>query len=73
MARMTDKLGNSVATGDTVVFIAPGYRMLATGEVIKETKEMIVISYVNDWNFPEGHRSTLRQRPKQVISISALN
>lgn len=68
---MQDFLGNDLEVNDSVIFIAPGYRSLVLGRVVKLTEKSIRIAYMNTWNFSKpGYRSELLQRPSQVTKVA---
>ena len=69
MLEHKDKLGSQLYLGDSVVLVAPGYRMLVIGRIVAFNKHMITIEYVNNWNYCDGRTETLRQKPEQVIKI----
>lgn len=63
-----DFFGTELAVGDTVAFVAPGYRHLAKGKIVKFTEKMVFITYKNTWNFgDQDPGSDIKQTPEQLI------
>ena len=52
---MKDFLGKLLEIGDTVVMVAPQYRMFNKAKVIAFTKTKVRVEYTNTWNFSKGH------------------
>ena len=66
---MKDKLGKELKVGDAVVFIAPGYRTLVIGTILRFTPQMAVIDYLNDWNYSTGMPNSIKQTSDQIVKI----
>lgn len=64
---MKDFLGNTIEVGAKVVFIAPNYRQLVKGEIIKITPKKVLVRYINNWNFSTGTEFEVYQEPQQVV------
>lgn len=47
---MKDFLKQDLSVGDDVVMVAPHYRMLTKGKIIKFTPKKVRVQYINDWN-----------------------
>ncbi len=63
-----DFFGTELDIGDTVAFVAPGYRHLAKGTITKFTEKMVFISYQNTWNFSKpGYPSEIKQTADQLV------
>jgi hypothetical protein len=67
MATFKDFNGKELMVGDKVVFIAPGYRMLAVGHIISFTNQKVRIAYQNTWNYASGYSSELLQTADQLV------
>jgi len=67
---MRDFVGKEISLGDKVVMIAPKYRSLVIGTVIKFTPTALKISYRNTWNVPTGWDLEILQKPNQVVKVS---
>lgn len=65
-----DFLKEDLSIGDTVAFLAPNYRMMVKGIVIKITPKKIIIGYYNDWNFSSRYKKTYTIEPRCVIKIT---
>ena len=66
---MKDFLGKDLAVGDTVVFIAPRYRILCKGEIFAFTPLKARVKYLNTWNYRDGYPCELLQEPKQLVKV----
>jgi hypothetical protein len=67
---MKDFLGREIQIDDKVVFMAPGYRNLVIGTVIKITPQFVRIAYMNTWNYSgEGNYCEIRQGSDQIVKI----
>jgi len=67
---MKDFAGNELAEGDFVAFMAPKYRRLALGRVIKITPTKVRVFYRNTWNFPKpGRELDFLTSPADVVKI----
>jgi hypothetical protein len=67
---MRDFICQDLNLDDYVIFVAPGYRSLVLGKIIKFTEKNIRISYMNTWNYNKpGRASELLQSPEQVVKI----
>lgn len=65
-----DYLNKEVKVDDKVIFVAPDYRMFATGKVVKITKCFCMVEYLNTWNYsPAGHLIITKFEHKFVIKI----
>ena len=63
-----DFFGEVLEVGDTVAFVAPGYRHLAKGTITKFTEKMVFISYSNTWNYgPDGYPCVIKQTSDQLV------
>jgi hypothetical protein len=70
---MRDFICQDLNLDDHVIFVAPGYRSLVLGQIIKFTEKNVRISYMNTWNYSKpGRASELLQSPEQVIKIEGL-
>ena len=69
---MRDQLEQELEIGNTVIFIAPGYRRLVTGQIVKFTTQTVLIKYINDWNYSKERQVelTIRQTPDQIIKMT---
>ena len=67
---MKDFLGNELSVNDSVLFIAPGYRLWAKGKILSFTKLKVKISYSNTWNHSlPGYPCELLQDPIQLVKV----
>jgi hypothetical protein len=67
---MTDFVGKTLAIDDSVIFIAPTYRMFVVGKIIKFTPKNVRVAFMNTWNFGKpGRRDEILQDAKQLIKI----
>ncbi len=67
---MKDFLGKELYLNDKVVFIAPSYRLLVIGTIIKFTPLKVRVSYKNNWNNSgEGVACEIIQEPNQLVKI----
>jgi hypothetical protein len=67
---MQDFIGNELFVGDMVIIVAPNYRSLVLGKVIKFTPVRVKVAYMNTWNYGNpGHYQEVLQTPDQVIKI----
>ena len=65
---MRDFFNTELTVGDTVAFMAPGYRNLVKGTIIRFTPKMVIIEYLNNWNFSNpGYPCEIKQTPDQII------
>lgn len=63
-----DFFGSELNVGDTVAFIAPGYRMLTKGTITRFTEKTVIIEYINNWNYGNsGIACEIKQTPGQLI------
>ena len=57
-----DFLGNVLKVGDTIVFMIPNYRSLASGKIIKLNDKKLTIEY-----YDRGIKRTFMQFYDQVV------
>ena len=71
---MQDFNGKHLNLGDTVIFIAPGYRSLVKGTVIAFTNKFVRVSYTNFWNYGHpGLTKNFLQSPDQLVKFDKLS
>ncbi len=64
---MQDFFGQTLALGDVVGFIPPGYREIAQGRIVAFTPKQVRIAYTNTWNFHSPGRDYETLRYPNVI------
>jgi hypothetical protein len=70
MKTFSDFNGTPLQIGDTVNFVAPGYRMLALGYIVAFTAQKVRVAYSNTWNYgPTGYPQELLQTSDQLIKL----
>lgn len=69
---MKDSIGNELAIGDKVVFLAPHYRTLKSGHVKGFTTKMVVIEYMYERLYPnrEWVPEIIHRLPEIVAKVS---
>ena len=68
----TDFLGQELAVGDTVILIAPRYRLLTKAEITEFTPQKVRVKYVNIWNYRDGHECNMIQDADQLVKVNGV-
>ena len=66
-----DFFGKPLSVGDTVAFIAPGYRHLVKGTITSLTPKKVRLSYSNTWNYSRGYPCEIIQSPEQLVYVES--
>jgi hypothetical protein len=66
---MEDFTGKKLVVGDKVVMIAPNYRHLVEGTILRFTPKMVVVEYFNDWNHSTPYRKEIKQVSYQLSKV----
>ena len=69
---MIDFVGNELSLGNSVVLMAPQYRMFVVGKIIAFTPKNVRVAFINTWNFgPSGRYSEVLQDSTQLVRIDS--
>lgn len=63
---MQDFFGNELLIGDKVAFMAPGYRNMIMGKIIKFTPQKMLIEFTNHYNYETTFLAVSNQVIKKV-------
>ena len=69
---MVDFIGATLSIGDSVILIAPQYRMFVVGKVLAFTPKNIRVAFINTWNFGlPGYYTEILQASSQLVRIDS--
>lgn len=68
---MLDFMGKELIVDDIVILIAPKYRHLVKGKILRFTAKYAIIEYFNDWNYGKEKpwRFEIKQEGYQLVKV----